>query len=57
MVFMVVGRKTPSQKKKEMVECVVLGGSRCSICGGQIADGDTICVHGHELGRKYEKLK
>ncbi len=40
-------------EKEPMVTCCQEGGSRCSICHAQIADGDDMCTNGHQIGRQY----
>ncbi len=37
-----------------MVTCVVVGGSQCSICHGQIPEDDNMCGRGHKVGNQYE---
>ncbi len=51
--FVIVSAKKPASIKV-MVTCQREGGSRCSVCHSQIADGDDICQQGHETGHQYE---
>jgi hypothetical protein len=40
---------------KLTVICCVFSGNRCSICGGQITEGDDVCAAGHIVGQLYDR--
>ena len=54
--FVIKSVKPEPGKFMELELCRQEGGSRCSIsnCHAQIADGDNVCAHGHQIGQRYE---
>ena len=53
---MVVIEQTKPARRMVTETCRQDGGSHCSLknCHAHIADGDTICENGHEIGMEYE---
>lgn len=43
-----------SEVQSVHIHCVQEGGSRCSVCHTQFADGDDVCQQGHQIGETYE---